>query len=91
MTDHQNRFLNFAAEGRLLFHTGLWGGPAGYRWCGPDGDEAGRVSPWETDLLDQLVLRGMLHIEPQPGPAYRRVMVTAKGQAALPTTLAYAA
>jgi hypothetical protein len=83
MTDHRTRFLGCVAEGRLLFHTGLWGGPAGYRWCGPDGNEAGLVSPWETEMLDQLVYRGLIRVEPCPGPAYRRVVTTPAGLAAL--------
>lgn len=90
MTEQQSRFLAYAAEGRLLFHTGLWGGAAGYRWCGRDGDEAGQVTQWDTDLLDRLVLRGMLRIEPQAGPSYLKVRVTPAGQAAL-ATLAHAA
>lgn len=83
MVEQRGRLLTYAAQGRLLFHTGLWGGPAGYRWCGSDGMEAGLVSPAETEVLDQLVYRGLISVVPQRGPAYRRVVVTPAGRTAL--------
>jgi DNA-binding MarR family transcriptional regulator len=45
--------------------------------------EAGLVSPAETEVLDQLVYRGLISVVPQRGPAYRRVVVTPAGRTAL--------
>lgn len=79
MNDHGLTLIRLAANGELLFHMGTWGGAAGYRWCGPDGTEAGIVPPWEDDVLDALAERGMLTIETRLGPLDRRVVPTRSG------------
>jgi hypothetical protein len=32
MDDRARRALEEVASGHVEFHTGAWGGPAGYRW-----------------------------------------------------------
>ncbi len=83
MNSHELNLLQLAADGELLFHTGTWGGPAGYRWCGVDGTEAGIVPPWEADTLDALADRGMIAVEPRLGPFDRRVSPTQLGMSIL--------
>lgn len=83
MTDSELTLLQQAANGALLFHIGRWGGPAGYRWCGPDGQEAGMVPPAQDLTLEQLNARGLIAIMPRTGPLDRRVVATATGLAAL--------
>ncbi|GAA5122608.1 hypothetical protein [Haloechinothrix salitolerans] len=83
MTDRELEPLHDAAAGNLLFHTGRWGGPAGYRWRGPDGDEAGLVPSWQELELDRLRGLGLVVIEPGRGPFDRKVTVTERGIAAL--------
>lgn len=75
--------LHHAADGELLFHTGRWGAPPGYRWRGPDGDEAGQVPFWEADELDRLRELGLIAVEARRGPAHRRVTATPRGMALL--------
>lgn len=85
MTDMELALLEQAAQGGLLFHTGSWGGSAGYRWCGPDGEEAG-VVPRTQDLeLERLQGRGLIEVTPRTGPLDRRVVATSAGLAALPS------
>jgi hypothetical protein len=83
MTDTELMLLQHAANGGLLFHIGTWGGPAGYRWCGPDGLEAGRVPPAHDDTLERLNDRGLIAITPRTGPLDRRVVATPTGLATL--------
>ncbi len=83
MTSHDLDLIRLAADGELLFHTGTWGDPAGYRWCGSDGTEAGMVPPWEADALDALADRGLIAIERRRGPFDRRVQATSAGISAL--------
>lgn len=83
MNHHEQELLRQAADGELLYHKGTWGGPAGYRWRGPDGTEAGIVPPWEEDHLDALADRGLISIERKLGPHDCRVTSTSAGWAAL--------
>ncbi len=83
MTDRELARLQDVAEGKLLFHTGRWGGPAGYRWRGPDGAEAGTVPPWQEVELDRLRDLGLIAIETRRGPFDRLVTITAHGLSAL--------
>ncbi|MGH3951318.1 MAG: hypothetical protein ACRDSE_19735 [Pseudonocardiaceae bacterium] len=87
MTDRELLPLRHAAAGELLFHTGRWGGPAGYRWRGPDGTEAGLVPPWETEELDRLHDRGLISVERRLGPSDRPITATEAGIAALTTSV----
>ncbi|MGH3519528.1 MAG: hypothetical protein ACRDQ7_19330 [Haloechinothrix sp.] len=90
MTDHELLPLRHAAAGELLFHTGQWGGPSGYRWRGPDGSEAGQVPPWEAEELDRLADCGLIAIERRFGPGDRPITATDAGIAAL-TAVGHAA
>lgn len=83
MTDRELLPLLHAAAGELLFHTGQWGGPPGYRWRGPDGAEAGQVPPWESEELDRLRARGLISVERRLGPFDRPINATDEGLAAL--------
>lgn len=83
MTDQELLPLHHAADGELLFHTGRWGCPAGYRWRGPYGEEAGQVPVEENEQLERLRDLGFIAIEDRPGPTPRKVMVTAQGLTAL--------
>lgn len=85
MTDRELLPLQHAAAGELLFHTGRWGGPAGYRWRGPDGTEAGQVPAWEATELDRLHDRGWIAVESRLGPFDRPIKATPQGIAALTT------
>lgn len=75
--------LQHVAAAELLFHRGTWGGPAGYRWRGPDGAEAGQVPQPETDALDRLADLGLIRAERRFGPLDRNVSLTPTGLAAL--------
>lgn len=75
--------LQHAAAGKLLFHTGRWGGHPGYRWCDQDGCDAGEVPQWEADALDDLSRDGLIAIEHRMGPLERRVFVTDRGRTTL--------
>jgi hypothetical protein len=83
MNDDEVRALRQVAAKELLFHRGTWGGPAGYRWRGPDGTEAGQVPPCETEVLDRLSGRGLISTERRRGPLDRCLTVTPAGMAAL--------
>lgn len=83
MRDRELQPLLHAANQELLFHKGTWGGPAGYRWRGPDGVEAGQVPLWEDNVLDLLADRGLITVEPRLGPADCQVAATPAGLAAL--------
>lgn len=83
MDRHDRELLQLAADGELLYHKGTWGDPAGYRWRGADGMEAGVVPPWEADHLDALADRGLISIERRLGPFDCRVTTTSAGRSAL--------
>ncbi|SDD10434.1 hypothetical protein [Actinokineospora iranica] len=83
MTEQERQALRHVAAGQLLYHTGLWGGPAGYRWRGQDGSEAGVVSPWETQALYSLTSGGLIAVEARTDPFARRVRITAAGMSML--------
>jgi hypothetical protein len=67
------------ASGDVEFHTGAWGGPAGYRWRGVAG---GSPIPWDG-VLERLEAKHLIAVEPRLGPLERRVRVTPDGIALL--------
>ncbi|MGQ0842313.1 hypothetical protein [Actinokineospora sp.] len=84
MTTAGRQALLDTAAGRVVFHNGLWGGPAGYLWRGTDGAAAGRLPQWESEQLDLLVQRRLVTV--RPGPTGRldvAVVPTRAGLAAL--------
>ncbi|GLY67762.1 hypothetical protein [Amycolatopsis taiwanensis] len=83
MNDHELNALQHVAADEVLFHPGTWGGPAGYRWRGPDGTEAGLVPQPETDVLERLANLGLVTPERRLGPLERPVHLTKAGAAAL--------
>ncbi|MGH3951875.1 MAG: hypothetical protein ACRDSE_22615 [Pseudonocardiaceae bacterium] len=83
MTERELIPLQHVSADELLFHTGRWGGPAGYRWRGNDGEEAGHVPAWENEVLDGLEGRGLIEVQPRRGPSDRPVTITDAGIAAL--------
>jgi hypothetical protein len=85
MTKEELSALRHAAGGMLLFHNGLWGAPAGYRWAAPDGSGAGQVPQWECEALDLLERRGFVAIARVTGARDGAVATTAAGNAVLST------
>ena len=85
MTRNDLNALRHAAAGLLLFHSGLWGAPAGYRWAAPDGSSAGQVPQWESEALDLLERRGLVSIRPVIGARESAVAATALGRDMLST------
>lgn len=83
MNSQELTVLQQVAADELLFHRGTWGGPAGYRWRGPDGAEAGQVPQRDTDVLDRLADLGLIRAERRLGPLDRKVSLTPAGLAAL--------
>ncbi|WP_084467270.1 hypothetical protein [Actinokineospora inagensis] len=82
MTENETIALHDVAEGAILFHNGLWGGPMGFRWADYTGTAAGELSQWETDAVMSLQRRGLIVIESNPGQGRdARVQVTAAGAA----------
>ncbi len=79
MSENELSALRHAADGMLLFHNGLWGAPAGYRWAGPDGTSAGQVPQWESEVLDLLERRHLVSVRPGFGAKDRPVVVTEAG------------
>jgi hypothetical protein len=79
MNDRARQALEQVASGHVEFHTGAWGGPAGYRWQGA----AGPIT-WD-DELERLEAKHLIVIEHRLGPLERRVSVTSHGIAALGT------
>jgi hypothetical protein len=75
--------LTHVAEGDVLFHNGLWGGPAGFVWADPDGTAAGRVPQWEGEVLMLAERRGWVAIGPGIGSHDAPVAVTDAGRAIL--------
>lgn len=79
MDDTALHALEQVASGHVEFHTGAWGGPAGYRWRGV----AGTVpSPWDA-VLARLEALHLIVVEQRLGPLERRVSVTLDGVAVL--------
>ncbi|GAA3033165.1 hypothetical protein [Actinokineospora globicatena] len=83
MTDDERRALRHAAEGAVLFHSGLWGVPTGFLWAGPDGGPAGRVPQWVTEALTVLERRGLVVFRVVLGTKDVAVRVTEAGLRAL--------
>lgn len=79
MTENEMRALRHAAAGQFLFHNGLWGAPAGYRWAAPDGTSAGHVPQWECEILDLLERRRLIAIRPATGARDILVTITPAG------------
>jgi hypothetical protein len=79
MDDRARQALEEVASGHVEFHTGAWGGPAGYRWSGAAG---GVPNPWDGEF-ERLEARHLIAIEQRLGPLERRVSVTPDGIAAL--------
>lgn len=82
MDDRARLALEHVASGHVEFHTGAWGGPAGFRWRGVDG---GAPISWH-DVLERLEARRLIEIEHRLGPLERRVSVTTDGIAVLTAT-----
>jgi hypothetical protein len=91
MNDPELSALRQVAANEVLFHPGTWGGPAGYRWRGPDGTAAGLVPQKETDVLDRLAYLGLIRTEQRLGPLERRLLLTSAGATTLVEPLAEAA
>jgi hypothetical protein len=85
MNENELSALRHAADGMVLFHNGLWGAPAGYWWAGPDGGSAGKVPPWESEVLDLLERRRLVSLRPVRGTQDRLVVVTEAGLRLLST------
>lgn len=83
MKDYELTALRQVADREVLFHAGTWGGPAGYRWRGSDGAEAGLVPQSHADTLDRLSKLGMITPERRLGPLDRELTVTRTGTEAL--------
>jgi hypothetical protein len=79
MNDRARQALQQVASGHVEFHTGAWGGPAGYRWKGAAG---GVPIIWNGEL-ERLEANHLIAIEQRLGPLERRVDVTSRGIAAL--------
>ncbi len=79
MDDRARQALEQVASGHVEFHTGAWGGPAGYRWRGAAG---GVPLTWDG-ALERLEAQHLIAIEQRLGPLERRVSVTSDGMAAL--------
>jgi hypothetical protein len=91
MNDPELSALRQVAANEVLFHPGTWGGPAGYRWSGPDGTEAGLVPQRETDVFDRLATLGLVRTARRLGPLDRPLVLTPAGTATLAGPLAAAA
>jgi hypothetical protein len=79
MNENDLSALRHAADGMLLFHNGLWGARAGYWWAGPDGSSAGKVPPWESEVLDLLERRRLVSIRLVTGVLNSPVVATEAG------------
>jgi hypothetical protein len=79
MDDRARQALEQVASGHVEFHTGAWGGPAGYRWKGVAGDVP---ITWNGEL-ERLEAKHLIAIEQRLGPLERRVNVTPHGIAVL--------
>ena len=79
MNEDELRALRHAADGTVLFHNGLWGAPAGYRWAALDGSSAGRLPQWACEALDLLERRRLVAIQPVTGARDTAVAITSDG------------
>ncbi|PPK65213.1 hypothetical protein V5P93_003650 [Actinokineospora auranticolor] len=80
MTENEMIALQDVADGAVLFHNGLWGGPMGFRWADYSGAAAGELAGWEADAVLSLVRRGLVVIESlSVAGRDARVVVTAAG------------
>lgn len=79
MNDRARQALEQVASGHIEFHTGAWGGPAGYRWQGATGSAP---ITWDGEL-ERLEAKHLIAIEQRLGPLERRVSLTPHGIAAL--------
>jgi len=79
MDDEARAALAQVASGHVEFHTGAWGGPAGYHWCGVG---SGVPGTWEC-VLERLEAKHLIAVEQRLGPLERAVSITSDGLAAL--------
>jgi len=79
MDDKALQALEQVASGHVEFHTGAWGGPAGYRWRGVS---SWVPSTWER-VLERLEAKRLIAVEQRLGPLERVVSITSDGLAAL--------
>jgi hypothetical protein len=79
MDDEALAALAQVASGHVEFHSGAWGGAAGYRWRG-----VGSCVPstWEG-ALERLAAKRLIAVEQRLGPLERTVSITSAGVAAL--------
>jgi len=80
MDDKALQALEQVASGNLEFHTGAWGCPAGYRWCGVGGGSV--PTTWES-VLERLEAKRLIAVEQRRGPLERTVNITSDGLTAL--------
>jgi hypothetical protein len=85
MTQNEMSALRHVADGLVLFHNGLWGAPAGYRWAAPDGTSAGHVPQWECETLDLLERRRLIAVRQATGARDIPVVATDAGRRLLST------
>ncbi|PPK70934.1 hypothetical protein V5P93_002794 [Actinokineospora auranticolor] len=88
MTETVLTALRDIADESVLFHSGLWGGPSGYRWASAEGTASGHVPQWEADAIALLVRRGLVRIEKAAGAQDDRVRLTTRGAGMLDYALA---
>ncbi|GAA3000104.1 hypothetical protein [Actinokineospora diospyrosa] len=83
MTENETRALRHAAEGSVLFHSGLWGAPLSFLWAGSDGGPAGHVPQWVAEALTVLERRGLVVFRVVLGTRDVAVRVTEAGMQVL--------
>ncbi|MEV4316103.1 hypothetical protein [Actinocrispum sp. NPDC049592] len=84
LTTAQSSALADAAQGRVLFHNGLWGASMGYVWAGPTpGRGSGPVPKKVGDALDSLSRLGFVRVLPGASGTDVPVVATESGKAAL--------
>ncbi len=79
MDDKALAALEQVASGHVEFHTGAWGGPAGYHWRGVSGG----VPSTLQGVLERLEAKRLIAVEQRLGPLERTVRITSDGLAAL--------
>jgi hypothetical protein len=73
--------LRHVSNGQVVFHNGLWGPEMCYMWASPEpGRGRGRVSPAETQVLDSLIGRALIKVQPGHGATDVPVVLTEKGR-----------
>lgn len=75
--------LGDVANQVVRYHSGLWGGPAGYRRGKPADNSTDTVAAWEQSALDLLVRQHLVAFEPRLGVQDALVIVTDAGRRAL--------